>query len=405
MGIIQFFNDVRNRRQIKSAGLYDAFIDFPVADGSQGFAVDASTQTLYCDIAGIWEDLSGGGGGGTVTGNGAAGQVAYWDAASNITGDPAFLYNDTTKELSVQTGAALLGTPMGRFRNSNANSLAFFAVENDTPDRRFGLTAAGSNYVTFYDLQDRAYVTATSGFRSLRIVTNGDIENGGLMPIEIQPGGFNDFGMGRFDRNSVRLGRTGNPLTQVTILNTGEVGMGKYTPVNSAALDMTGWLNKGFLMPSLTTVQRNAIVSPADGVQVYDIDVDSVMYYNGIEWVGLAVKSFLRGTVGVASRVLPMIVGGLTYYLPVSTSYTPATLFAIVIDAATSSANWCAGIFTATGVTIYSTNAILLPNTSQIYADSGGTTLYSPGSYIGATADTDCYLLSSVSILGPTISC
>jgi len=184
------------------------------------------------------------------------------------------------------------------------------------------------------------------------------------------------------------------------------MSMAKYTPVASAALDMTGWLNKGFLMPSLTTIQRNAIVSPAEGLQVYDTDLNSVMYYNGIEWVGLAVKSFLRGTVGVASRVLPMIVGGLTYYLPVSTTYTPTALFAIVIDRATSSANWCANIFTATGVTIYSTSAILLANTSQIYADSGGTTLYPfPGSFIGNTGDSDCYLLSSISILGPTISC
>ena len=51
----------------------------------------------------------------------------------------------------------------------------------------------------------------------------------------------------------------------------------------SAILDIKS-ATKGMLVPRVTTAQRNAIVTPANGLLVYDTDVKSFWYYNGSAW-------------------------------------------------------------------------------------------------------------------------
>jgi Chaperone of endosialidase len=61
-----------------------------------------------------------------------------------------------------------------------------------------------------------------------------------------------------------------------------------YTPDASAMLDVYS-LDKGVLVPRVTTVQRNAIATPANGLLVYDTDENSFYYYNGSKsaWTNL----------------------------------------------------------------------------------------------------------------------
>jgi len=51
----------------------------------------------------------------------------------------------------------------------------------------------------------------------------------------------------------------------------------------SAALDIQS-TTKGFLPPRMTTAQRLAISSPAEGMQVHDTDFNNAMFFNGIYW-------------------------------------------------------------------------------------------------------------------------
>jgi hypothetical protein len=44
---------------------------------------------------------------------------------------------------------------------------------------------------------------------------------------------------------------------------------------------------KGFLKPKMTTVQKNAIVTPAAGLEIYDTDLNRPCFYNGTSWVTL----------------------------------------------------------------------------------------------------------------------
>lgn len=51
-----------------------------------------------------------------------------------------------------------------------------------------------------------------------------------------------------------------------------------FTPNNSAALEIKS-TSRGVLVPRLTTAQRNAIASPAEGLLVYDSELDYFFFY------------------------------------------------------------------------------------------------------------------------------
>src|SRR2546430_2069652 len=66
-----------------------------------------------------------------------------------------------------------------------------------------------------------------------------------------------------------------------------KVGIGTNAPDSSAMLDVYS-ANKGFLMPRLTSAQRNAISKPAAGLLVFDTDKGTLMFFDGNTWRGLS---------------------------------------------------------------------------------------------------------------------
>ena len=70
------------------------------------------------------------------------------------------------------------------------------------------------------------------------------------------------------------------------VYTAGSVGVGVTSPNSSAALDVDSTA-KGFLAPRMTSVQRNAVASPATGLLVYQTTSPSGFYfYNGSSWTG-----------------------------------------------------------------------------------------------------------------------
>ncbi len=66
-----------------------------------------------------------------------------------------------------------------------------------------------------------------------------------------------------------------------------QVGIGTNTPAPSAQLDVTSTVG-GFLMPRMSMVQRNLIVSPATGLTIYQTDNTAGFYFfDGSNWVAL----------------------------------------------------------------------------------------------------------------------
>lgn len=62
------------------------------------------------------------------------------------------------------------------------------------------------------------------------------------------------------------------------------VGVGTNTPHTSAALEVNS-TTKGTLITTMTTSQRNAIINPATGLLVYDINKKTVYMYDGNKWL------------------------------------------------------------------------------------------------------------------------
>ncbi len=67
----------------------------------------------------------------------------------------------------------------------------------------------------------------------------------------------------------------------VLVTPTGQVGIGTTSPV--AALEVTSTAS-GFLPPRLTTDQRQAVASPAEGMVIYNITTHALNVYNGSTW-------------------------------------------------------------------------------------------------------------------------
>jgi len=76
------------------------------------------------------------------------------------------------------------------------------------------------------------------------------------------------------------------------------VGIGTLTPAPTAILDLSPPGNdKGFLVPRLTTTQRNNIVSPANGLLVYDTNFNCFFYFS-TSWISLCQLSGPTGPTG-----------------------------------------------------------------------------------------------------------
>lgn len=79
----------------------------------------------------------------------------------------------------------------------------------------------------------------------------------------------------------------GSTITYSEIIrftNTSNVLIGTATDVASSKLTIES-TTQGFLPPRMTTTQKNAIATPAAGLQVYDSTLNQMSYYNGTTWV------------------------------------------------------------------------------------------------------------------------
>ncbi|MCX6249935.1 MAG: hypothetical protein NTX61_04200 [Bacteroidetes bacterium] len=72
-------------------------------------------------------------------------------------------------------------------------------------------------------------------------------------------------------------------LTAVSSFSQVGINTDNSAPDSSAMLDVMS-TNKGFLPPRMTTTQRNAIGSPAEGLVIYNTDEKRLNIYNGTYW-------------------------------------------------------------------------------------------------------------------------
>ena len=69
-------------------------------------------------------------------------------------------------------------------------------------------------------------------------------------------------------------------LLIIATISYAQVGIGTSSPASSSQLDVTS-TTKGLLPPRMTTSQRNAISSPATGLQIYNTDNRAIETFTG----------------------------------------------------------------------------------------------------------------------------
>jgi hypothetical protein len=90
------------------------------------------------------------------------------------------------------------------------------------------------------------------------------------------------------------------------------VGIGTQAPHESAILDLES-TEKGFLPPRMTTAQRDAIASPAEGLVIFNLDNNSIEFFNGNCWMDFSTGSNLplKAAFGGEESIIEI---GQTYY-------------------------------------------------------------------------------------------
>ncbi|MBC7890092.1 MAG: hypothetical protein H7Z13_19625, partial [Ferruginibacter sp.] len=71
-------------------------------------------------------------------------------------------------------------------------------------------------------------------------------------------------------------------------------------PDDKAMLDVAS-TNRGFLMPRMTTTQRDAIASPPNGLQIYNITTSTIDVYRINSWRPVALSAPISNLVYVYS--------------------------------------------------------------------------------------------------------
>src|SRR5215467_14321574 len=79
-------------------------------------------------------------------------------------------------------------------------------------------------------------------------------------------------------------------FAQNTFPSSGAVGIGTTSPNISSLLDVTS-TTKGVLVPRMTKSQRDAIVTPATGLLIYQTNsTPGFYYYSGAGWTAISSK-------------------------------------------------------------------------------------------------------------------
>jgi hypothetical protein len=183
-------------------------------------------------------------------------------------------------------------------------------------------------------------------------------------------------------------------LTTGAITNSGKVIVGASSAASASAVLEASSTTQGFLPPRMTKAQRDAIISPAAGLTIWNTTYVQLEVYNGSLWVNM------NGTSDQVPTIGQYFQGGIVAYILVSgdpgyDANTQHGLIAATSDQSTG-IQWSNGSFTTTGATgtVIGTG---LSNTNTIISSQGPTaTSYAAGlarAYKGG-GYTDWYLPS-----------
>ena len=196
--------------------------------------------------------ISGGGGGSP---SGVAGAVQFSDG-TNFASDAAnFFFDDTNKRLGIGTNAPIATNHVKG--SGTLSSTTALLVQN----------SAGTDLLKVTD--DGSFTTNNSF--NIKRSDGQDILNFNNSANALE------FNVNNSSQPVFRVRGSSQFLINIRA-SENRIGMGTLTPNVSAFLDITS-TTKGFLPPRMTTTQKNAIATPAEGLMVYDTTLAKLCVY------------------------------------------------------------------------------------------------------------------------------
>ncbi len=166
---------------------------------------------------------------------------------------------------------------MGKFIQFNDLRSTFGGTLFNTP------TCASSEALSYQSVSDTFECQTIDGLDASRITAG--VFSIGRLPSQVIVNEGNslaaDIMIGTNDSFGLQLET--NNQARVIIDPSGRVDIGPGTVQTTALLQMNS-TNRGFLMPRLTTAQRNSIAAPAAGLQIYNVDTGGFDFYSGGQW-------------------------------------------------------------------------------------------------------------------------
>lgn len=231
--------------------------------------------------------------GGAVVG-GTAGSVLFISGGALQENNANFFWDNTNKRLGLgiitpQSKFHLFGdtqvdaTPLEqRFErpvgsvNTNTSWGNLSAYQNGVRVGFFGLAQQQSGQGTRYSwaTTNSLSVGATESMRlsqEKRLSVGSVLGNGATIDA---------FSEGLLSTDlAIRVRNNGNTFNDFVVNGAGQTQIGNGTTISPSALLQLDSTNKGFLFPRMTTAQRDAIVSPADGLFIWNTTTDQLNVY------------------------------------------------------------------------------------------------------------------------------
>ncbi len=185
--------------------------------------------------------------------------------------------------ITANTGVITTGT-------WNGTSIADANVDNNITLNGGTISGTNNTMTLGSDATGDIYYRNSSGYLTrLPIGTSAQVLHGGTIPgysaivaadITADSLDFTEFKDLMTLDATTDVAMAGNNFT---FSGTGNVGIGTTAPDVTSTLDLTS-TSKGFLPPRMTTAQKNAIVTPATGLTIFDTTLNKLNVYNGTAW-------------------------------------------------------------------------------------------------------------------------
>lgn len=289
MANIRYIANVLNQKGAPAI-FEDTAANRPAAGFTGRIFISTDTFVIQRDNGTTWDSL---GGGGSITGSGATGQVTFWSSASAISGDNTFFWDNTNKRLGLGTvtpgvrldihGTGVIqqingtttnnayldfqnaGTTAWRFGNTynggsplfqlfyqpgginvlNINSNSHLLLFSTTDYYNYDFQVKGSSYY-YNTTQDKGIVIFTNQVTPgiLGVTPSGGSANNILLQ---QTGGF------------VRIGDTSVPAVMLTV--SGSVYQGSNTANSNYEMFCSGNFYSGGISPTISTFSTNTTMT------------------------------------------------------------------------------------------------------------------------------------------------